>query len=142
MSVIKVSTDRKISVHEVSLNNKMLCELIGNNCDCVEQVLPRRLYSELHHTNDPSTGKGVVMLVDEEGLMKDDFWNNLNLVASWLYETDKHLSPIVGNVLFVGVKYENMGISFCDLDKEVEQRLYGQLIEWVRRDRGERCEEN
>ncbi|GEM_PF-231837 len=124
MSIIRVSVDREISVHEVSLNNKMLCELIGNNCDCVEQVLPRRLYSELNHTNDPGSSKGVVMLVDEEGLLKE---NKMNVLASYLYEVDKHGSPIMGNVLFVGIKYENMGISFCELDKDVEKKLYEQL---------------
>ena len=39
-----------------------------------------------------------VMLVNETGLMQD---LDLNTVGSWLYGTDQHGAPIVGNILIM-----------------------------------------
>ena len=52
MKIIKVSTELEMSVHEfpsgtIREHNKALCELIGNGCDLVEHVMPKRLYTEL-----------------------------------------------------------------------------------------------
>lgn len=50
MKIIKVSTELEMSVHEfpfgtIREHNKALCELIGNGCDLVEHVMPKRLLS-------------------------------------------------------------------------------------------------
>ena len=52
MKIIKVSTELEMSVHEfpsgtIREHNKALCELIGNGCNLVEHVMPKRLYTEL-----------------------------------------------------------------------------------------------
>lgn len=77
MKIIKVSTELEMSVHEfpsgtIREHNKALCELIGNGCDLVEHVMPKRLYTELKMPSSPvkEPGKCVSMLIDEEGRLK------------------------------------------------------------------------
>lgn len=106
MKIIKVSTELEMSVHEfpegtMREQNKVLYGLIGNGCDLVEHVMPKRLYTELKMPSSPvkEPGKCVSMLIDEEGRLKP---NKANLIGSYLYEFDKHGCPIVGNILFIG----------------------------------------
>ncbi len=132
MKIIKISTDLELTVHEYPeeksyvQQNKVLCELIGNHCDIYECVEPKRLYTKLNMYNSPITvaGRCVCMLVDEEGLLKE---NEPNLVASYLYETDIHQNPIMGNVLFVGKKWVNDGIDFCGIEDSICQSLENKL---------------
>lgn len=131
MSIIRVSTNGEVTIHQVTNDaylefNEELYSLVGNGCGFLEHVMPKRLYKELRHSNDPYTGKGISMLVDEEGCLKP---NETNIIASWLYETDKHNMPIMGNVLFVSETFKDNGICFCGLDNEVEKQLYTQLTE-------------
>ena len=130
--IIKVSTDLEITVHdfpEGSLReqNKQLCELIGNGCDMIEHVMPKRLYNELGHTTQISgeNSKCVSMLVDEEFMYRDN--PQMNLIGCCLYETDKHHCPILGNVLFVGEAYVGDGIAFTGIEPEVFETLHQQL---------------
>lgn len=88
MKIIKVSTELEMSVHEfpsgtIREHNKALCELIGNGCDLVEHVMPKRLYTELKMPSSPvkEPGKCVSMLIDEEGRLKP---NKANLIGSSL----------------------------------------------------------
>lgn len=71
--IIKVSTDLEVTVHDypegmLETQNRQLCELIGDGCDMVENVMPKRLYRELGHTTTVlrENSKCVSMLVDEE----------------------------------------------------------------------------
>lgn len=77
--IIKVSTDLEVTVHDfpqgnMREQNRALYELIGNGCDMIEHVMPVRLYNELGHSNHVkrSNSKCVSMLIDEEGLLKDN----------------------------------------------------------------------
>ena len=101
-------------------------ELIGNGCDTIEHVMPVRLYNELGHSNHVkrSNSKCVSMLIDEEGLLKD---NEANLIGSYLYGVDQHGQWIVGNVLFVTDVYEGDGISFTGIETETFEKLHEQL---------------
>lgn len=135
MKIIKVSTDLEISIHEFpegeyDQQNKVLRELIGNHCDIYEHVMPNRLYSELHMKNEVSKipGQCVSMLVDEEGTLKD---NKENAVGSYLYETDKHGYPIMGNILFIGEAYGGEGIDFCGIEDSVFEQLLFQLTHMI-----------
>lgn len=99
MKIIKVSTELEMSVHEfpegtMREQNKALYDLIGNGCDIVEHVMPKRLYTELKMPSTPvkEPGKCVSMLIDEEGRLKP---NKANLIGSYLYEFDKHGSHFV-----------------------------------------------
>ena len=71
-------------------------ELIGKECEIVEVVHPKRLYT-LTEEQYP-----VLMLVDEEYLYHETA--QVNPIASYLYETDVYEHPINGNVLIVGMK--------------------------------------
>lgn len=131
--IIKVSTDLKITVHDfpegtLSDQNKQLCELIGNGCDRIENVMPKRLYTSFGHTTHVTSkdSKCVSMLVDEEFLFRSN--SKPNLIGSYMYETDKHKNPILGNVLFVGNEYKGDGISFCGIERDTFDCLYEQLI--------------
>lgn len=132
MKMIKITTDLKMTIHEFpsgnwNKQNKEIRELIGNNCGLYEHVMPVRLYRELHHKNHPTktAGQCVSMLIDEEGLLKEEM--KPNLLASYLYETDKHNNPIMGNVLFVGEKNTCDGIEFCGIEESVFKVLELQL---------------
>ena len=143
--IIRISTDSKVTVHDYpsdnySEQNIILCELIGNNCDIYEHLMPKRLYTVLKCNNTPRKSKAgvcVSMLIDECGLLKE---NEPNIIGSWLYETDIHGDPIMGNILLVGEMWENDGISFCGIDEEVMKTLYPKVQEIAKKikDRGEK----
>lgn len=129
--IIKVSTDLEVTVHDfpqgnMREQNRALYELIGNGCDMIEHVMPVRLYNELGHSDHVkrSNSKCVSMLIDEEGLLKD---NEANLIGSYLYGVDQHGQRIVGNVLFVTDVYEGDGISFTGIEPETFEKLHEQL---------------
>lgn len=130
--IIKVSTDLEVTVHDfpqgtIREQNRQLCELIGNGCEMIEHVMPRRLYNELGHTTEVKreNSKCVAMLVDEEFLFKNEL--QFNPIGCYLYETDKHGSPIMGNILFVGDTYTDDGITFSGIEEETFNKLYEQL---------------
>lgn len=127
MKMIKITTDNQISVHDFpegsfEEQNKSLRDYIGPKCELFERVMPKRLYNELHGSRQ--RGNCVSMLVDEDG-----HYHELpeNIVASWLYESDKHGYPILGDVLIVGEKWEGSGISFCGIPKDQFDLLFPQL---------------
>ena len=131
MNIIRVSTDLECSVHKYpegsyTEQNKALSCLIGEDCSMIEHVMPRRLYTELEHSNRPGKVPGtcISILIDEEGLLKS---LNPNYIGSYLYETERHGSPIVGNILFVGEEWDGDGISFCGIEESVFDRLYAQI---------------
>lgn len=131
MKLIRISTDLELSVHEFpdgsyEEQNKFLRDLIGNHCRIYEHIMPNRLYSNLHMKNRLTkvAGQCVSMLVDEEGLLKE---NDPNPIGSYLYETDRHGHPIMGNVLFVGEEWGGDGIDFCGIEDSVFEKLELQL---------------
>lgn len=128
MKIIRVTTDNIVTVHDYpngnfSQQNTALSELIGNGCELVEGVRPTRLYSKLKFSCQPTMNEGesVSMLVDEEGLLKDDVI--VNPIGSYLYETDKHGQIIAGDILFVGEQIAGDGISYCGLSDVNFNRL-------------------
>lgn len=132
MKIIKISTDMELSVHEFPLGNhskqnEELRELIGNECRLYEHVRPMRLYTELHHTEHPTKvpGQCVCMLIDEEGLIKEGM--TPNLIGSYLYETDKHGYPIMGNIILCGEEWSGDGIDFCGIEESTFKVLELQI---------------
>lgn len=136
MNCIRLGTDNSITVHKWPDDNRyrtihpFLTELIGNDCDLVEQVRPIRLNTD--HGGpvkqaDSLLYKGMAsMLIDECGRLKD---NEVNVIASWLYGTDLHGSVIVGNVIFCGECFddESLGLDFCGLEPDVEEKILKML---------------
>lgn len=135
MKLIRISTDLELSVHEFpagthSEQNDYLRELIGNKCNLYEHVMPERLYTDLKMNNRPTKvpGQCVSMLIDEEGLLKP---NIPNLIGSYLYKTDEHNIPIMGNILFVGEEWGGDGIDFCGIEEETFKLLELELNNMV-----------
>lgn len=61
----------------------------------------------------------MVMLVDEEGLLKR---KPINMAGSWFYRTDIHGSPIVGDILIVKEDFGPEGPTLYGLTtKEAEE---------------------
>ena len=140
MKIIKVSTNLQMTLHDFpegtyEQQNEYLRSLIGNGCRMYELVLPRRLYSELHMREAASNipGQCVSMLMDEEALLKKNVKND---VGSYLYETDKHGHPIMGNILFVGNEWReewtDEWIDFCGIEESVQKDLEEKLNNMIR----------
>lgn len=135
MKLIRISTDLEMTTHEFptgthSEQNDYLRELIGNGCNLYEHVMPERLYTDLKMKNRPTKvpGQCVSMLIDEEGLLKP---NTPNLIGSYLYKTDEHNIPIMGNILFVGEEWGRDGIDFCGIEEKVFKLLELELNNMV-----------
>lgn len=131
MKLIKISTDMELSIHDFpdgnhSKQNRELRELIGNGRNLYEHVMPERLYTDLKMKNRPTKipGQCVSMLIDEEGRLKE---NVPNLIGSYLYKTDEHGNPIMGNILFVGEEWTGDGIDFCGIEEETFKLLELEL---------------
>ena len=131
MDVIRLTADCKVSQHQYpeggyDVTHKFLTELIGPSCRNVEEVNPVGLYEEgLGFDMDIDKGTAVIMLVDEEGLLKE---LDVNPVASYLYGAQNHGQLIVGNVLFIGLKMTEDGPDFSGIGNEdVYNRLYDIL---------------
>ena len=95
-------------------------ELIGKECEIVEVVHPKRLYTLTEEKYQ------VLMLVDEEYLYHKTA--QVNPIASYLYETDVHGHPINGNVLIIGTKEGLDGMEFCGMNAEQATELRERLI--------------
>lgn len=88
MQTIKITTNNKISVINIDLNNyKEINKEI--KCDISEVVKTRFMWDFF--------GQPVLMLVDEEGILKN---LKLNSVGSYMYGTHLHGHPIVGDIIF------------------------------------------
>lgn len=135
MKLIKISTSLELTVHDfptgtIEEQNRFLRKLIGNDCGTYECVMPERLYTDLKMLDHPTKvpGQCVSMLVDEEGTLK---LNSPNLIGSYLYKTDIHNQPIMGNVLFVGEEWGSDGIGFCGIEDETFKLLELELHNMV-----------
>lgn len=129
--MLKITTDNQLFVLDYPEDNSIssLQKAVSDKCSCVERVRPMRLYTELGvvdspHKNKPGTC--MCMLIDEDGLFHQE---PMNVAGSYLYETDKHGNPIVGNILFVGeMLTEENELTFCPIDDEDGLELLYKLI--------------
>lgn len=122
MRIIKITTENEILICEkdTDYTREDLEQLL--NCEYVENVMPKRLYNEL---GIPKID--AVMLVDEDGRLH---CRKINLVGSWLYETDIHGIPIVGDVLITGFLRDKADI--CGLGEKMFNELYPKLEKMAR----------
>lgn len=140
MKIMRITTENEISVHDFPMGdyqeqNLVLRRLIGSRCEMIEHVMPKRLYTDFGGSHKVGEEKGscVSMLIDEDGRYHE---LPVNLVGSYLYETDKHGYPIVGNILIIGEYRKGEGIGFCGLSKEQFELLYPRFDELVKKVRG------
>ena len=125
MKIVKVETNGKVTLLDTpeELTCAWCAKQIG--CEWVELVRPKRL------------ADGYIMLVDEVGLMKDR--PTVNVAGSWLYETDIHGQPIVGDALILREIYGDDGPEFAPMDEEVAKEFVkdlgdlDHLREWLER---------
>ncbi|WP_251205846.1 DUF3846 domain-containing protein [Acetatifactor aquisgranensis] len=139
MKIIRIGTDNEVSAHDfpegtLQAQNQWLKALIGPRCEIYEHVLPKRLYTEFGVPNGIMRERGsfVSMLVDEDGISHG---LEPNLVGSYLYGTDEHGQPIVGNILLIGEKIADGGIEFCGISDRRFELLYPQMEEITRKAR-------
>lgn len=96
MKTVKVTTDNKVSVIDVNFDDfRSIQKAIGGHFETVHTQLMADYFK------DPS----VIMLVDEEGLVKE---LPMNAVGSALYGTSQHGCPIVGDLIFARVDGEDI----------------------------------
>lgn len=142
MKIIRVTPDMEITEHDIpegAGQYKAICDLIGGGCTLYESVWPRRLYNDWGFEARPTRvqGQSITMLVDEEFIYHN--LQEFNPAGSWLYETELHGNPIMGNILFAGQKWEDGAIDICSIEERTAQQLEEslQILGCVRMDRKE-----
>lgn len=112
MKTLKITTDNKISIIDLDFDHKSLREEVGGY---VELVRTQKLLDYFKTK--------VVMIVDEEGLVKN---LPMNPMGCYFYDTDKHGNPIVGDVilgLLVGFDMHVTGLGDRDAEQWMEKML-------------------
>lgn len=113
MKTLKITTDNKISVVDVNFSDfKAIQQAIGGYFEIVKTQKLRNYFKTK-----------VVMIVDEEGLVKN---LPMNPMGCYFYDTDKHGNPIVGNVilgLLVGFDMHVTGLGDRDAEQWMEKML-------------------
>lgn len=110
MKTLKITTDNKISIIDLDFDHESLREEVGGY---IETVKTQKLW-------DYFKAK-VVMIVDEEGLIKE---LPANLLGCYFYDTDKHGFPIVGDVILgLMIGPEIIGLGDRDAEQWMEKML-------------------
>ncbi len=87
MKTIKISADNKISIVDVDFDDyKAIQREIGGY---IETVKTQKMFDYF--------GRPVLMLVDEDGYMKN---LEINTVGSFLYDLERHGLPVLGDIIF------------------------------------------
>lgn len=137
--IIRISTDNEVTVHEYpkgddSEQMQYLKALIGEKCTTVEHVSPRRLYTVVGASDKPTKvrGNAASILVDEDG-----HFHNLpvNAIGSYLYETDLHGNPILGNLLVIGEFDNGDGIEFSNLSNSQFNIIFPEINQLAKKAR-------
>lgn len=119
---VKVTTDNVISLVDIPWNLTAQEKEIGARC--TESVKTQIMYEMF--------GEMVVMIVDESGLVNG---RPVNLTGSYLYGTQYHGTPIVGDIIF-GVR---RGPDIFPPDNPEEMlRLLMRKFTVLQEERGER----
>lgn len=125
--LIKISTNLEISIMDFPdvdwlQQHKAFCSIIGNDCGLYQIIAPKNLYEYFPVTNQATADQhAVVMLVDEEGLLKPN--PQFNAFASWLYNTSEHGHPIAGNALLVAEEYVDDDYELAGLEEAEAEKL-------------------
>lgn len=73
----------------------------------------------------PARMTDYVMIVDEEGKLKDNMY--VNTVGSWLYEADRHGDVILGNCIFMKEEMGPEGPTLAGIEDVQAESLKGLL---------------
>lgn len=115
MKFVKVTTENEISIIDIP----------KGDYKGIAKAIDARLF-ELVRINQngvikPSELREVVMIIDEEGLLKSE--NKCNPIASILYGTLQHGYPIVGDVMFALEDTKNPERDFADMSD-----IYAEMV--------------
>ena len=122
--MILVTTKNEVSVldYPVRKPGDYMKELRGFykaiSCDCIEIVRPKYTLRSIDDC------KGLVMVIDEEGLMN---LKQVNIVGSLFYGTPVHGHPIVGDILFMVEEMSFDGPALAGLDEERAEAIANQI---------------
>nr|DAM01017.1 MAG TPA: protein of unknown function (DUF3846) [Caudoviricetes sp.] len=121
MKTLKITTDNKISVVDVNFSDfKAIQQAIGGYFEIVNTQKLRDYFKA-----------SVVMIVDEEGVIKD---LPVNTIGCYFYNTSKHGCPIAGDMilgLLVGPDITGLG------DRDAEQWMEKMLKDFPILKRGD-----
>lgn len=121
MKTLKITTDNKISVVNVNFSDfKAIQQAIGGYFEIVNTQKLRDYFKA-----------SVVMIVDEEGVIKD---LPVNTIGCYFYNTSKHGCPIAGDMilgLLVGPDITGLG------DRDAEQWMEKMLKDFPILKRGD-----
>lgn len=112
MKTLKITTDNKISIIDLDFDHESLREEVGGYVELVRTQKLRDYFKTK-----------VVMIVDEEGLVKN---LPMNSMGCYFYDTDKHGNPIVGDAilgLLVGFDMHVTGLGDRDSEQWMEKML-------------------
>lgn len=120
MKVIKMTTDCRSELIDApeKITWSWCAEQIG--CEWIEVVRPR--------------GFDFIMVVDEEGLLKE---NRFNYYGSYIYGTQIHHQPIVGDILIMDESDEGELVGIEDSHAEILRLLYETKLESIKKIFGE-----
>lgn len=117
--MILITTSNEVSVidYPVEKPGDYMAELRGFykaiNCDCVREVHARYMSQFIDDC------KGLVMIVDEEGLIAG---KQMNMVGSLFYGTALHSNPIVGDILIMSEEI-GFGPELAGLEEERAEKI-------------------
>ena len=95
MKTLKISTDNEISIIDVDFDDFR----------SIQKALEGH-FETVHTAKMSNYFQGpVIMLADEDGYFKKLL---LNRFGSWMYDTQRHGSPILGNVILAEARYEDI----------------------------------
>ena len=129
--LIKISTNMEITTLDFPdidwwHLHKSFCSIIGNDCGLYQIIAPKNLYEYFPVTCQATEDRhAVLMLVDEEGLLKPE--PKFNAFASWLYNTNEHGHPIAGNALLVAEECVNDDYDLVGLEEEEAEMLVSMM---------------
>lgn len=126
--MILITTKNEVSVidYPIEAPGDYMGELRGFykaiSCDCIEVVRPRHMSRFLEGC------EGLVMVVDEEGLMNR---KQINIIGSLFYGTPEHGSPIVGDILLTTEEIGFDGPALAGMEEERAKDIEKQLQEFA-----------
>ena len=126
--MILVTTKNEVSVldYPVEKPDDYMAELRGFykaiSCDCIEIVRPRYTQRFLDDC------KGLVMVVDEEGLVNR---KQTNIVGSLLYGTPEHGAPIAGDILITEEEMTFDGPALAGLEEVRAESIANKIKELI-----------
>ena len=116
MKTLKITTDSKISIIDLDFDHESLREEVGGYVELVRTQKLRDYFKTK-----------VVMIVDEEGLVKN---LPVNPMGCYFYDTDKHGNPIVTEYHMEQLGCEYVEVSWHAGARPSHSVWQGKVYKW------------